>query len=54
MAIGFTGAPEAAVAILVVLKTVLDVGFHLAEHRKVATRAVESAEPDEPRTLALG
>jgi Family of unknown function (DUF6498) len=36
MAIAFTGAPAAAVAILVALKTVLDVGFHLAEHRKVA------------------
>ena len=34
MAIAFTGAPAAAVAILVVLKTALDVGFHLAEHRK--------------------
>jgi len=37
MAIAFTGAPAAAVAVLVGLKTVLDVGFHLAEHRKVAT-----------------
>lgn len=36
MAIAFTGAPASAVAILVVLKTVLDVGFHLAAHRKVA------------------
>jgi Family of unknown function (DUF6498) len=36
MAIAFTGAPAAAVAILVALKTALDVGFHLAEHRKVA------------------
>lgn len=34
MAIAFTGAPAAALAILVVLKTVLDIGFHLAEHRK--------------------
>jgi hypothetical protein len=33
MAIAFTGAPAAAVAILVVLKTAMDVGFHLAEHR---------------------
>jgi hypothetical protein len=33
MAIAFTGAPAAALAILVVLKTVMDVGFHLAEHR---------------------
>jgi hypothetical protein len=47
LAISMTGAPAAAVAILVALKTVLDVGFHLAEHRKVAlpsgTVAVTSA-----------
>ena len=36
MAIAITGAPAAAIAILVVLKTVLDVGFHLAEHRRAA------------------
>ena len=35
MAIAFTGAPAAAVAILVLLKTALDVGFHLAAHRKI-------------------
>ena len=35
MAIAFTGAPVAAVAILVALKTAMDVGFHLAEHRNV-------------------
>jgi hypothetical protein len=35
MAIAITGAPASVVAILVVLKTALDVGFHLAEHRKV-------------------
>jgi hypothetical protein len=41
MAIMFTGAPAAAVAILVVVKTVLDVGLHLAEHRDAApARAV--------------
>src|SRR5687768_750420 len=34
MAIAFTGAPAAALAILVVLKIVMDLGFHLAEHRK--------------------
>jgi hypothetical protein len=34
MAIAFTGAPAAALAILVVLKTFMDIGFHLAEHRK--------------------
>jgi hypothetical protein len=33
MAIAFTGAPAAAVLVLVVLKTALDLGFHLAEHR---------------------
>ena len=36
MAIAATGAPAAALAILVVLKTLLDIGFHLAEHRKRA------------------
>ena len=34
MAIAGTGAPAAAVAILVALKIVMDLGFHLAEHRK--------------------
>jgi hypothetical protein len=33
MAIMFTGAPATAVAILVLVKTALDVGLHLAEHR---------------------
>ena len=33
MAIAFTGAPAAALAILVVLKTLMDITFHLAEHR---------------------
>jgi hypothetical protein len=33
MAIAFTGAPAAAVLVLVLLKTALDLGFHLAEHR---------------------
>lgn len=42
MAIAFTGAPAAALAILVVLKIVLDVGFHLAEHRKVASVPMEA------------
>jgi hypothetical protein len=45
MAIAFTGAPAAAVAILVLLKTVLDVGFHLAAHRAIAT-------PPATRTVA--
>jgi hypothetical protein len=33
MAIALTGAPAAAVVVLVLLKTALDLGFHLAEHR---------------------
>ncbi|MEA2577035.1 MAG: hypothetical protein QOD78_623 [Chloroflexota bacterium] len=36
IAIAITGAPAAAVAVLVVLKTAMDIGFHLAEHRKAA------------------
>ena len=36
IAIASTGAPAAAVAILVGLKTLMDIGFHLAEHRKRA------------------
>jgi hypothetical protein len=40
MAIMFTGAPAAAVAILVVVKTVLDAGLHLAEHRDAAPARV--------------
>jgi hypothetical protein len=36
LAIALTGAPAAAVAILVVLKTLMDIGFHIAEHRKQA------------------
>jgi hypothetical protein len=39
IAVMFTGAPVAAVAILVAVKTVLDVGLHLAEHRTAATPA---------------
>jgi hypothetical protein len=38
IAISTTGAPVAAIAILVVLKTILDLGFHLAEHRRAAAR----------------
>lgn len=34
LAISMTGAPAAAVAILVGLKTLMDLGFHLAEHRR--------------------
>ena len=36
IAIAITAAPAAAVAVLVVLKTAMDIGFHLAEHRKAA------------------
>jgi hypothetical protein len=36
IAIAITGAPAAAVAVLVLLKTAMDVGFHLAEHRRIA------------------
>ena len=38
LAISMTGAPAAAVAILVGLKIVMDLGFHLAEHRPKAGR----------------
>lgn len=34
IAIAMTGAPAAAVAILVGLKTLMDLGFHLVEHRR--------------------
>lgn len=37
IAVMFTGAPVAAVAILVAVKTVLDIGLHLAEHRAAST-----------------
>ena len=36
LAIATTGAPSAAVLILVLLKTALDLGLHLAEHREDA------------------
>jgi hypothetical protein len=36
LAVMFTGAPVAAIAILVAIKAVLDLGLHLAEHRTVA------------------
>ncbi len=44
MAIALTGAPAAAVFVLVLLKTALDLGFHLAEHREPAIPTV-SAPP---------
>lgn len=40
LAVSFTGAPVAAVAILVGVKTLLDLGLHLAEHRGVASPRV--------------
>jgi hypothetical protein len=49
IAIGFTGAPAAAVVILVLLKIALELGLHLAEHREpvptVATTAAGAPEP---------
>jgi hypothetical protein len=36
-AIALTGAPEAAIAILVVVKTALDLALHLAERRRATT-----------------
>ena len=47
MAISFLGAPVAAIGILVGLKTLLDLGLHLAEHRKVAA-------PPSPTVAAPG
>ena len=38
LAIAMTGAPSAAVLILVLLKTGLDLGLHLAEHRRAGRR----------------
>jgi hypothetical protein len=35
----FTGAPVMAVAILVAIKTLFDVGLHLAEHRAASASA---------------
>lgn len=40
MAVSLLGTPTAALAILVVLKIVLDLGFHLAEHRRAAAGPV--------------
>jgi hypothetical protein len=49
MAIAMTGAPSAAVLILVLLKTALDLGLHLAEHRPDAPDAI----PAPPRQEAF-
>ena len=44
MAIGLTGAPAAAIVVLVLLKIALELGLHLAEHREpVATGATTAA-----------
>jgi hypothetical protein len=43
MAIALTGAPAAAVFVLVLLKTALDLGFHLAEHREGPVAAAATA-----------
>jgi hypothetical protein len=40
LAVMLTGAPIVAVAILVGIKTLIDLGLHLAEHRGVASPRV--------------
>jgi hypothetical protein len=40
LAVSLTGAPIAAVAILVGIKTLLDLGLHLSEHRGVASPGI--------------
>jgi hypothetical protein len=49
MAIALTGAPAAAVLVLVLLKTALDLGFHLAEHRgpEIPTASIAPAPSPE-------
>ncbi|MFL5668720.1 MAG: DUF6498-containing protein [Chloroflexota bacterium] len=47
MAIAFTGASSAAVLVLVLLKTALDLGLHLAEHRDVDEGASVIPQPGE-------
>ncbi len=39
VAIAVTGASAAAIVVLVLLKTAMDLGFHVGEHRKEATEA---------------
>jgi hypothetical protein len=41
MAVAITGAFAAAIAVLVLLKTAMDLGFHLSEHRREATEAAQ-------------
>ncbi len=45
--IGVTGAPAAAVVVLVLLKIALDLGFHLAQHREPAGAAASMAAQPE-------
>src|SRR3954449_1234385 len=47
MAIAFTGASSAAVLVLVLLKTALDLGLHLAEHRDVDEAVSVIPQPGE-------
>ena len=47
LAIATTGAPSAAVLILVLLKTALDLGLHLSEHREDAGPVRASSLPGE-------
>jgi len=43
--IGMTGAPAAAIVVLVLVKIVLDLGLHLAEHRNAPTVATAGSAP---------
>ena len=45
MAISVTGAPAAAIVVLVLLKIALDLGLHLAEHRGPSTAAAVAQRP---------
>ncbi len=49
LAIIVTGAPAAAIAVLVAVKIVLDLGLHLAEHRPAKPLA-----PSPPGTVVGG
>jgi hypothetical protein len=43
LAIGLTGAPAAAVVVLIALKTFLDLGLHFAERRRAEPRPAEAS-----------
>ena len=47
--VGASGAPVAALVVMVVVKTVLDVGAHLREHARARTRAENRTEPTAER-----